>query len=269
MSDKISQSLDGVSETLLIPLYVRARETQRPDPIFKDDLAVEMINRIDCDFSRLKLQRHDELGIIMRVTKFDSFVRGFLERYPKGVVVHIGCGLDTRFERVDNGQVEWFDLDLPEVIALRKILIQTTSTRYHTLAASVFEAGWLEIVSRFKPRPFLFVAEGVLSYFEEEQVKALVLTLRDQFPGCELVCDARSSFGVWLDNLHLAYTRVKARLQWSIKTPQDIESWGDGICLLEEWDFYTDADSPLKAYFWVRKIPLLAKASGIFHYRLG
>ena len=269
MPEKIPQSLEGVSETLLMTLYVRARESQRPNAMIKDDLAVAMVNQIDYDFSRLRMQRHDEVGIIMRMNKFDSHVRDFLKRNPKAVVVHIGCGLDTRFERVDNGHVEWFDLDMPDVMALRQKMIRNESSRYHTLATSVFEDGWLEDVRRFKPRPFMFIAEGVLPYFEEAQVKSLFLKLCEHFPGCELVCDAHTPFVIWVDNLHLAYAKVKARMHWSIKDGKDIESWGEGICLLDEWNYYEDDESPLKAYRWVRLIPPLAKSSGIFHYRLG
>jgi O-methyltransferase involved in polyketide biosynthesis len=269
MSQKVLQSLEGVSETLLIPLYVRARESQRPNAIIHDDGAVRMVNQIDCDFSRLRMHRHDELGVIMRMNKFDNHVRQFLQRNPEAVVVHIGCGLDTRFERVDDGRVEWFDLDLPDVMALRQKLIESQCSRYHTLAASVFDEDWLEEVSRLKPRSFMFIAEGVLPYFEEAQVKALFLKLRQHFPGCELVCDALTPFGAWADNMHLAYVRVTARMHWSIKQGKDVEDWGEGICLLGEWYYYEGDDSPLQAYRWMRLIPPLAKAAGIFHYRLG
>ena len=78
MPEKVLQSLEGVSETLLMTLYVRARESQRPDAMIKDDKAVAMVNQIDCDFSRLRMQRHDEVAIIMRMNKFDSHVRDFL-----------------------------------------------------------------------------------------------------------------------------------------------------------------------------------------------
>jgi O-methyltransferase involved in polyketide biosynthesis len=269
MSETIEQNLGGVSETLLITLYVRARESQRPDGMIKDDLAVAMVNQIDCDFSRLRMQRHDEVAVIMRMNIFDSHVRDFLQRNPNAVVVHIGCGLDTRFERVDNGQVEWFDLDVPDVITLRQKLIRSESSRYHVLAASVFEKDWLEEVSRFGARPFMFVAEGVLPYFEEAQVKSLFLNLLNHFPGCELVCDAHTPFVVWADNLHLAFAKVKARMHWSIKQGKDVEAWGEGIRLLDEWNYYDDDESQLKAFRWVRMIPPLAKSSGIFHYRLG
>src|SRR5512136_191072 len=117
MTEKILLSLDGVSETLLIPLYVRARESERPDAMIRDDRAVAMVSQIECDFSKFKMQQHDEVGVIMRMNKFDNHVRNFLKQNPDAVVVHIGCGLDTRFERVDNGRVDWFDLDMPEVMA--------------------------------------------------------------------------------------------------------------------------------------------------------
>jgi len=269
MSEKIYQSLEGVSETLLMTLLVRARESQRPNAIIKDDTAVAIVNQLDCDFSRLRMHRHDEVAVIMRLRKFDDHVRDFLTHYPDAVIVHIGCGLDTRFERVDNGFVEWFDLDMPDVIELRHQLLGEEQTRHHAIAASVFEEAWLENVERFKPRPCMFIAEGVLPYFEEDQVIALFLKLLTHFPGCELVCDAHTSFVIWADNLHLKFAGVAARLQWSIKTGRDPEGWSEGIRLLDEWNYYEDDDSPLKAFRWVRLIPPLAKSSGVFRYQLG
>ena len=269
MTEKIIQNLDGVSKTLLMTLYARAREAQRPNPMLRDEKAVAMVNQIECDFSRLRMQRHDEIAVIMRMRKFDSHVRDFLSRNPNAVVIHIGCGLDTRFERVDNGQMEWFDLDMPDVIKLREKLIKTENSRYHTLATSVFDDGWIGAVSKYKPRPFLFMAEGVFPYFEEANVKALFLKLLEDFPGSELVCDAHRPFVIWADNLQLAFAKVKARLQWSIKDGRDVESWGEGIRLLDEWNYYDDDEPRLKVYRWARHIPAIAKSSGIFHYRLG
>ncbi len=276
MSKKIPQSLEGVSQTLLLTLYARAHESQRPDAMIHDDKAVDMVNRIAGDFgdfSRLRffVQRHDEIAIVMRMRKFDSHVRDFLQRNPDGVVVHIGCGLDTRFERVAerNGRVEWFDLDMPDVMNLRQKLISNESKRYHALAASAFENGWFEEVSQYKPRPFMFLAEGVFPYFEEGQIKSLFLKLRDHFPGSELVCDAHTPFVIWADNLQLALAGVKVRMHWRLKNPRDVEGWGEGIHLLDEWDYYEDDEPRLKAFRWVRSIPALAKSSGVFHYRLG
>lgn len=271
MVEKMHQELNGVSETLLMTLYARARESQRTDAIFKDDKAVEMVNRLGCDFSRYRMHRHDEVAVIMRMQKFDSHVRNFLARNLDGVILHFGCGLDTRFERVAerNAQMEWFDLDVPEVIEIRKKLLTSQSSRYHMLAASVFDDDWLNELKGYKPRPFMFLGEGVLPYFEESQVRSLVLKLREHFPGAELVCDAHTPFVIWADNLQLAYAGVKARLHWSIKHGSDVEAWGEGIRLLDEWNYYEDDDPRLKAFRWVRLFPALAKSSGIYHYQLG
>ena len=103
MENKFSISLTGVPETLLIPLYIRAKESQRPDAMLKDDIAVAVVDQLDYDFTRIKLQGHDELAIILRLREFDRFARDFLAAHPAGVVVHIGCGLDTRFERAAGG----------------------------------------------------------------------------------------------------------------------------------------------------------------------
>lgn len=269
MPEKVLPSLDGVSETLLMTLYVRARESQRPDAMLVDEKALEMVKQFDVDFARLRMQRHDEVGVILRMRKFDQIARGFLRRNPEAAVVHIGCGLDTRFERVNDGRVEWFDLDLPRVIELRQQLIPNEDRRYHALAASIFEDGWLDEVSQYMSRPFLFLAEGVFPYFEEAQVKALFLRLRTQFPGAEIACDAHTPFVIRMDNLQLALSKVSARLHWGLKQGKDVESWGEGISLLEEWFYFEDPEPRMRAYRWMRYFRLLGKSTGIFHYRLG
>jgi len=267
MSEKITQNLDGISRTLLITLYARAYESQRPDAMIKDDKAVEMVKRINYDFSRAKVQSHDEVAIIMRMREADRFTREFLSRNPDAVVVHIGCGLDTRFERVDNGRVEWFDLDLPQVIKLRRELIGDESERYHLIASSIFDEDWFEIVNI--RHPILFLAEGVLPYFEEAQVKSLFLKLRDHFPGAEFVFDFMTPFVIWADNFQFKLSKMNAHLHWGLKHVKDIESWGDGFHMLDEWCYFDHPELRLKAFYWIRHFPVIAKSSGILRYRLG
>jgi O-methyltransferase involved in polyketide biosynthesis len=209
MSETVDQTLSGVPETLLIPLYLRAMESQCPDALIKDEKAVELVMQtradapIRLDFSRVRQIPMNELLKAMRIIftrEFDRYARDFLSRHPQSVVVHIGCGLDSRFERVDNGRVEWVDLDLPDVIELRRVLFGEEGDRHHLLGCSVLEEAWLEAVKAYAPRFFLFLAETVFVYFTEEQVKSLVLMLRSQFPGAELVFDGWRPFEVWLGN---------------------------------------------------------------------
>jgi len=272
MSAATHQDLNGVSETLLLPLYFRAVESQRPDALLKDEVAVALIQGMSFDFARIKRAKHDEesqVAVILRNREFDRYVRETLVRYPETVVVHIGCGLDARFERVDNGKVTWYDLDLPEVIDLRRELIGGEGGRYHFLAYSMFDSAWLDEVSAHRQRPFLFLAEGVLMYFEGAQVKSFVRMLRDHFPGAELVFDAFSPFFVWANNRRVAQTGFGARCRWALKHGKDLEVWGAGIHLLREWFPFKSPEPRLAHVRWVRYVPLLAKTIGVYYYRFG
>jgi len=266
---KVRIDLSGVPETLLISLYCRAVESQRPDALVKDERAAELVSRIDYDFSRIRFSSADSLFTVMRVREFDRRTQAFLAAHPDGVVVSIGCGLDTRFDRVAerNRTVQWYDLDLPEVIALRRQLLDETP-RCRFIACSALDTAWMDVVGRGAKGSCLFLAEGVFPYFEGAEVRRLVLNLQGRFPGAELVFDAMTPFMAWLHSRHPAIRKLHTKL-WGIKRGQQLETWSPGIHLLDEW-FYFDRPEPrLGSTRLMRFVPLLSKGSSIVHYRLG
>jgi methyltransferase (TIGR00027 family) len=280
MSEVVNLTLNGVSETLLVTLYIRAMESQRPDALIKDEKAVALVKKIKdeggYDFSRIKLLHlgdENKLVITLRCRELDRYTRDFLERHPESVVVHIGCGLDTRFERVDNGQVEWFDLDLPHIIDLRRDLMGGEKPRYHLLSCSVLEDAWLEALKPYKERPYLFLAEGVFMYMHEDQVKSLVQTLLAHFPGAQLVFDAYSPVHVWRSNIQTA--KFVVRCHWGIWRGQALEKWGSassggaGIRLLGEWGFFDDPTSRLDHFRWFSRIESIIRTFRIYSFQLG
>ena len=270
MPETREPGLSGVSESLLITLYLRAMETQRPDALIKDEKALALVQQIDYDFNRLRLLQLSEtnkLVIILRSRRIDRYACDFLARHANGVVVHIGCGLDTRFERVDNGQVEWYDLDIPNVIELRRRLIGGERGRYHLLGCSVLDSDWLDAVRGHRERPFLFLAEGVFMYFEGAQVKALVRMLHRNFPGAELVFDCYSPVHVVRSNLQTAPFGL--RIHWGIWHGQEIEGWGKGIRLLGEWGFFDDPTPRLDSIRWLRGVEAMGRTLRIYRFQLG
>ena len=274
MSENTNQGLSGVAETLLMTLYIRAMESQRPDALIKDEKAVALVTNMSYDFDRIrqvKMDEDDKVGVILRNLEFDRQVRDFLTRHPDAVVVHIGCGLDSRFERVAerNSQVEWYDLDLPEVIELRRKLFGDEGKRHHLLGCSVLEEAWMDSVSAFRQRPFLFLAEVVLVYFDGVQVKSLVLRLRDRFPGAELVFDACSPLHVWVANRQTSSSKLNAHLGWGIWHGQEMEKWSDGIRLLDEWGFFDPPGPRLAHLRWLRPLEAAIRTSRIYHFQLG
>jgi len=272
MSEATNQNLSGVSDTYLAPLYWKAMESQRPDAMIKDEKAVALVTQGSLDFSRVKQIHINELLNAMRIIftrEMDRYARDFLTRHSDAVVVHIGCGLDSRFERVDNGQVEWYDLDFPDVIELRRNFLGGEKGRYHMLACSVLEDGWIEAVKVHFKRSFLFLVETVFVYFIEAQVKSLVLTLRDHFPGAELVFDGWRPFEIWLGNRYLSNSQLAGLMRWGFWSGKEIEGWGDGIHLLDEWGFFDQPEPRLDSFRWMAPIFRLFKPMRIFHFQLG
>ncbi len=265
-------NLSGVPETYLAPLYWKAMESQRPDAMIKDEKAVALVVQMSLDFSPARQIRMTELLQAMRIIftrEMDRYARDFLSRHPDAVVVHIGCGLDSRFERVDDGLVEWYDLDLPEVIELRRKLLGDEGERHHLLGCSVLEDAWLEAVEVHTPHPFLFLAETVFVYFTEAQAKSLVLKLRQRFPGAELVFDGWRPFEVWLGNRYLSSSLYAGLMRWGFWRGQEIESWGEGIHLLDEWGFFDQPEPRLARFRWMAPLFRLFKPMRIFHFQLG
>lgn len=272
MTEIINQNLSGVTESLLIPLYIRALETKRPDALLKDERAAELINKLNLDYAQLtrsQVSEEVQVSIVLRNRQFDRITQEFLAQHSEAVVVYLGCGLDTRFERVDDNQVEWYDLDLPEVIDLRRELMGCDSCRYHLLPCSALDLAWMDAVSTHNPRSFLFMAEGLFMFFEEAQVRGLIVAMKDRFPGSELVFDAFSPFYVWGNNRRVSRTKIGARADWALKHPTDLEGWEEGIHLMDEWYPFLAGEPRLAHLRWARFFPLLSKTTGIFHYQLG
>lgn len=272
MSENNSKTLSGVPDTYLAPLYWKAMESQRPDAMIKDEKAVALVTQGNMDFSRVKQIHMNELLNAMRIIftrEMDRYTRDFLGRHPDAVVVHIGCGLDSRFERVNNGRVEWYDLDLPEVIELRRRFIGNEHERYHLLGCSVLKDAWLEAVKVCSQRPILFLAETVFVYFMEAQIKSLVLKLCDHFPGAELVFDGWRPFEVWLGNRYLSKSLFAGLMHWGFWHGQELEGWGTGIHLLDDWGFFDQPEPRLNSYRWMAPIFRLFKPMRIFHFQLG
>lgn len=277
MSRSDEQVLRVVAESLLIPLCTRAVESLRPDALMRDEGAVELVRRMNLDPKRVlpDLEEWGRVSAVLHSREFDRQARAFLQRYPDGVVVHVGCGLNTRFERVDNGRVEWYDLDLPEVIALRERWIGPAAPRQNYLACSVLDYDWISMVIARPPYRALILAEGVFMYLTEEQLRSLLCMLQLRFPKGELVCDTFSPLLVWANNLRVSRTHVGAPACWALRRSSELERWAQGMRLLEAYypmqrgePRLVRGGRPAKAP-WLLKLPALGRLWAVLHHALG
>lgn len=290
MSTKYQQNeqllrLAEVSETGLITLFCRAHESRSARPQLVDKKAEQVAGQIaplliESDSKLLrslgqgKLRKSLAVMMSARARQYDAYARGFLSRYPHGVVVNLGCGLDSRFERLDDGRLELFDLDLPQMIDFKRQFF-TENERYHLIGASVFDEGWRAQIAALQ-RPVLFLAEGLFMYLEEEKVKTLVTALNREFPGAELVCEVFNK--KWLQKTRGGIVKYKMQKQLNVGSSagftfgvwdgHEMESWDAGIQLLDEWTYF-DADlSKVSLMRWMGKIEAFRKIQWTLHYLL-
>lgn len=260
-------SLPPIARTLLVPLACRAGESNRPDAILNDPRSEEILSQIaSWEEAMMGMSAMDQTFTVMRARRFDHYTRSFLAVHPDGLVVDIGCGLDTRFDRLDNGSMSWLGLDLPEVIGLRHRFLPD-SNRCCVIAKSMLDLSWLEEVARLN-KPTIFLAEGVFVYFTEDQVKPLIITLVERFSGNELVFDALSRFSVWVHNRSNSVLKETGiQISWGVDKPRLLESWG--LTLVDNWGYFDDREPRLGWVNILRLIPLLASMNIVLSYRLG
>jgi len=193
-----SKEITNVSSTMLMTLYCRALESKSERPILKDPKSEEIVDVINDELrkSSSKLARKLSSGkvrnemrvhIAIRTKQYDKYANEFLEKYPDGIIVNLGCGLDTRFHRIDNGQLTLYDLDLPEVIDLKRTLLPEEA-RYKYLGCSVLDHSWIDVV-KANGKPVLFIAEGLFMYLPQVEVENLVLKLSSLFEDSVLLCE--------------------------------------------------------------------------------
>lgn len=248
----MSLKLSGVTETLLIPLWARAVETQRTDPLIIDNRAVEMVQAIEYDFAKFNKTWLSQTGIAIRTLLFDQAVTRFITLHPQAVVINLGCGLDTRFSRVDNGTIVWYDLDLPEPINLRRQFFNETD-RYHLLGQSVFEQSWLETV-KHEQRPVLIIAEGLFMYFSEPEVKQLFHQLLGAFAGAEMLVEVLAPVAVKRTQHHDTVKTMNTSFKWSVARGESLYKLDPRLAVLAEWNFL---DYQPQRWRWLRWLALI------------
>lgn len=235
---KVFIAQNKVSETLLIPLYARAREQHQVPPLLIDESAARLVQNIDYDFQKFELAPMSMVGVVIRASYFDAIVRQFIHQHEKPIVIHLGYGLDTRCQRLgkDAEKAHFYHIDIKEVIELRESLISSLANET-LIASSMFDSAWMEDLAEKHPQAMIaFVIEGVLMYFKHSRNKQLFADLATWFPGAEIHFDVISS---WLSHhtyLHDAVRLTGADFKFGLDSDKHIERWHPRLAYQTSFD---------------------------------
>ncbi|MBN1409646.1 MAG: class I SAM-dependent methyltransferase [Spirochaetales bacterium] len=261
---KTTPKYNSIERTALVTLAIRAGDFRREQPILSDKDALSIYESIDYDFPSLKIPEMTAVGSLIRMAYIDIKTRDFILQRPEPrIVINLGAGLDTRYERIGCPEdVLWYDVDLPDIITLRKKFLPESPKR-KMIAGSLFDYAWLDRVEAPRPASILVIAEGVLMYAEKEKARELLLKMKEKLDKYELVFDLVSPLYKKLSHVKPSLRRMGASFKWGLSNTRQLNKWFDGIAVLEDFRYFNGQWSEAGSYNLLRFVPFVNNLSRV------
>ncbi len=250
--------ITGVPETMIQTLYARAKESKKSNPLIYDKKSIELVERIDYDFSVADKDIMMSAGVIARTILLDNMIKEFINSNPNSTVINLACGLDTRFYRVDNKKIRWYNLDLPEVIQIRKRFF-TENDRVSMISSSAMEESWVTHVGTPKA-PVLVVVEGLTMYLTEADVKMILSIITKHFVNTTIFMEIMSPMVVRKVE-EKSIKASNAKFTWGIKSGKNLEHLVAGIKFIEDRSLMEAMPQIHPIYKVLGKIPFIYNLS--------
>ena len=262
--------LSNVSRTAIATLRCRAIESEKRNPLIHDPMAVYCVERLRAlaaeDEKALLFDRRLSASltrhIALRARKYDAMTNEFISNNPGCLVVNLGCGFDTRYWRINHDQCEYVELDLPELIEMKREVLKGRLA-YDTLGASVLEHSWMDTVNRQGSGKAPLLAEGLFMYLPKSDVVALFGAIAERFRGSRMVFEVVTESytrGIWKRIVVMKMGRqlgydAGSSYQFGIHNAREVESYGEGLRVIGEWSYVDDPDARprILRYLGVRK----------------
>ena len=275
MIDKKNSSTiikDIIGETSLLALYMRSLESKKKKGIIKDSMAIQLVDKIDYDFEKWKKYKVMLTSIALRTNYFDNQLISFIQRRKKPVIVIVGCGLDSRYNRIKEsvGDAKFYQLDIPEVIDIRKQYIPVQKNEKY-ISASMLEDEWIKQIKEENLNgEFLFIIEGVLVYFTEKDVKSTFRKLANNFSNSEILFDMISTKMSKAKDTPDSVKLVGARFRFGTDNDKEMETWANNLQHKSTKRFADFSTWKRGIISWelMILIPSIRKGARLLHYKI-
>jgi O-methyltransferase involved in polyketide biosynthesis len=243
--------LQGVPATLFIALAAKALGSiEAPELGFEDLHAQEILKKLEIDPRRFALTANEIRAIVRRSQWFARTMRGFFERNPRGLCINVGCGLDASFEQVaeaGGGRFRWIDLDLPEVIEIRRRFFVETERR-QMIAGDISNSSLFAVLPWDPTQPALIVAEGLLYYLKPAQIETFFTSQAEAADArcsvIEIAFDYASPLGAWIVSRRSAHRQLGTACSWTIRQASDVRPLDERLEIVEDCNVFLGAMSP-------------------------
>lgn len=255
---KINPLLTGSAETMLQSFYARAKYSRKRNAKFYDAKAIELVNKIDYDFSKAENDSTMSNGVIARTIVFDELVKDFINKNPDCTVVNIACGLDTRFYRIDNGRIIWYNVDLPETIEVRDAIYHE-SGRVSTIGISATDPAWADKVT--KRGKMLFIIEGLSMYLTSDENAQMLSIIRDKFDNATVLMECLAKKWVNKEHTEKSIQDTGAKFVFGADTFDDLGKAADGFRCIKNDDIIRGMTEIMPILKPFRNLPLIKKVT--------
>lgn len=270
-ADDLTQTLCGVPETMLWPLWNRAAEQRRPDRLIEDPMSAALVERMQYDFAA-SFGRPTVFHPI-RARVCDDSINDWRRSNPSNmpVVVALGEGLETQFWRIASSPLRWISVDLPEAIQVRRQWLPAHEWMEY-VEASALNPIWMDSIPA-DAQPFIS-ASGLLMYFQPDEVKQLLAAIAARWPAAELFFDTITP---WFSRKTLAGWKVTSSytappMPWGISVDALPEFIADipGMELVQVRHYGEIFPQRTRLYHWLGHIGPIRRrfAGGLVHARV-
>lgn len=285
MNQPMLTNISSTSKTALITLYAHSLESQDCDPIIQDDYAIKMTEALSpiLQNSESKLLRNLAQGklssqlrvhIALRAKKYDETVATFVAKHPDGIVVNLGCGFDTRYYRLKKKPFLFIDLDLPEMIAIKRQVFTETES-YRMIGQSIFDRNWMKQLKTYRC-PVLFLAEGLFMYLQPKELIPWLKEIAEAFPESELLFETVAD--KYTKGLRQKMVEFKLRKEigvkgdvsyhFGLKDSRDLEKITHRLQWLEDWSYFDERHPKAKALNWMGSFSTFRYVQWTVHYKI-
>lgn len=255
---KINPLLTGSAETMLQSFYARAKYSRKKNAKFYDAKAIELVGKIDYDFSKAEKDSTMSNGVIARTIVFDELVKDFINKNPDCTVVNIACGLDTRFYRMDNGRIIWYNVDLPETIEVRDAIYHE-SGRVSTIGISATDPDWADKVT--KRGKMLFIIEGLSMYLTSDENAQMLSIIRDKFDNATVLMECLAKKWVNKEHTEKSIQDTGAKFVFGADTFDDLGKAADGFRCIKNDNIIRGMTEIMPILKPFRNLPLIKKVT--------
>jgi O-methyltransferase involved in polyketide biosynthesis len=239
-------NLSEVSRTAILTLTCRVVASGKKNPVLNDPMAVLCLERLMSVSSEEEKNRilkwkkmyaghhaRDTKARALTARSFDRIASHFISNHPGCTVINLACGLDTRFWRIENEKCKYIELDLPEMIELKRELLKD-HLDYELIGCSVLDPAWIDQVTLDGNGNFLLLAEGLFYYLPGQDATRLLEEIARRFDRSQLVLDMapeKYTKGLWKRIFYLESKvwDIDVSFVFGINHPREIESYGNGF----------------------------------------